>query len=76
MVLVEVERKLARKAGNNARSTVRLGCILSPPLYMQTHFVTVDGRLTAMSFPKHKVCLHINKSIAGYVSGQTARLIT
>jgi len=37
MVLVEVERKLARKAGNNARSTVRLGCILSPPLYMQTH---------------------------------------
>ena len=37
MVLVEVERKLARKAGNNARSTVRLGCILSPPPYMQTH---------------------------------------
>jgi len=44
MVLVEVERKLARKAGNNARSTVRLGCILSPPLYIQTHSVPVGGR--------------------------------
>lgn len=27
---VDVERKLARKAGNNARSTVGSGCNLSP----------------------------------------------
>jgi hypothetical protein len=38
MGLVEIERKQARKACNNARGVVRLGCILSPPHYMQTHW--------------------------------------
>ena len=27
--------------------------------YIKTHFVSVDGRLTAMSFPKHKVCFYM-----------------
>lgn len=61
MVLVEVERKQTRKVCNNARGTIRLGCILSPPLYIQTHSVPVDGRLTVMSFPKHRMCFYINK---------------
>jgi len=37
MVVVEVERKQARKACNNARGVVGLACILSAPLYTQTH---------------------------------------
>ena len=27
--------------------------------YSKTHFVPVDGRLTEMLFPKHKVCFRI-----------------
>ena len=37
MVVVEIERKQARKAGNNARGVVGLACILSAPLYTKTH---------------------------------------
>ena len=29
--------------------------------YTKTHFVPVDGCLTEMLFPKHKVCFSINK---------------
>ena len=61
MVLVEVGRKQTRKVCNNVRGVTGLGCILSPPLYIQTHSVPVGGCLTEMSFPKHRVCFYINK---------------
>ena len=60
MVAVEVGRKQTRKVCNNVRGVTGLGCILSPPLYIKTHSVTVDGCLTEMSFPKHRVCFYIN----------------
>ena len=65
MVAVEVGRKQTRKVCNNVRGVTGLGCILSPPLYIQTHSVPVDGCLTEMSFPKHRMCFYINKPIAG-----------
>ena len=37
MDLVEVERNVARKVTYNARGVVGLACILSAPLYTQTH---------------------------------------
>ena len=37
MVAVEVGRKQTRKVCNNVRGVTGLGCILSPPPYMQTH---------------------------------------
>lgn len=52
MVLVEVERKQTRKVCNNARGTIRLGCILSPPLYIQMHSVPVGGRLIQRIVPQ------------------------
>jgi hypothetical protein len=44
MVAVEVGRKQTRKVCNNVRGVTGLGCILSPPLYIQTHSVPVGGR--------------------------------
>lgn len=38
MVAVEVGRKQTRKVCNNVRGVIGLGCILSPPPYMQTHY--------------------------------------
>ena len=35
---MEIERKYTRKVYNNVRGVVRLGCILSPPTYKQTHY--------------------------------------
>jgi len=43
MDLVEVGRKQTRKVCNNVRGVTRLGCILSPPLYMQTHCIQLDS---------------------------------
>jgi len=40
MDLVEVGRKQTRKVCNNVRGVTRLGCILSPPLYMKAHYLT------------------------------------
>jgi hypothetical protein len=37
MDLVEVERNVARKVTYNARGVVGLACILSAPIYTQTH---------------------------------------
>ena len=37
MVAVEIGRKQTRKVCNNVRGVTGLGCILSPPIYMQTH---------------------------------------
>jgi len=63
---VEVERKQARKAGNNARGVVGLACILSAPLYIKTYSLLGMNQILWWV----RVCFYINKHAAGYVSGR------
>jgi hypothetical protein len=71
---VEVERKQARKAGNNARGVVGLACILSAPLYIKTHWGSLEklkiSPRTRFCWDEMTVCFYINKHAAGYVSGR------
>jgi len=62
---VDVERNSARKVLYNARGVVSLRCNLNLRHYRKTHFVPVDGRLTEMLSPKHKVCFTIDKYYRG-----------
>ena len=61
-VAVDVERKQARKACNNARGVVGLGCNLSPGHHSKTY---CSGFASMSRIPKSAleldiVCFHIN----------------
>lgn len=57
---MEIERKQTRKVGNNARGATRLGCILSPPIYMQTHYAQHFDFQVFLYVVVALVCLHIS----------------
>ena len=53
---MDVERKLARKAGNNARGAVGLGCNLRPRHYRKTH---CSGFASMSRIPKSALGLDV-----------------
>lgn len=67
MVLVEVGRKQTRKVCNNVRGVTGLGCILSPPLYMQIHW-TDTSAVTRRRMVVMTVCLHMRKCLGTRVA--------
>ena len=60
MVAVEVGRKQTRKVCNNVRGVTRLGCILSPPLYIKTHYAQHFDFQVFLGVVVVLVCFHIN----------------